>query len=152
MRGSTMGARRYGRMAAMLLALLAVGCSLETDDSGIGLRHVFQASGDPLPDPGVPPTINVNVNAVGIITTNGQLVTQCDRGDLGARYSQQGENLAVHIVYRAPTNCTTAPVVLDYTVFLSNVPSGTYHFSVVHEGDRQVANGTTVAEQDVTIP
>jgi hypothetical protein len=138
-------------MAAMLLLLLAGGCSLQTDEGGIAVLPQFRASTAPLPEPGVPPIVEVQINAAGLVTTTGQLVATCDRGAVDAKYEQQADNLKLRVIYIAPAGCTEAPTLLEYTIFLSHVPPGIYHYTVVHEGDRQVPTGTAVAEQDITV-
>ncbi|HEX6630022.1 MAG TPA: hypothetical protein VF048_02985 [Gemmatimonadaceae bacterium] len=151
MRSFTVGPRRYGRAAAVLLLLLASACSLETKDDGIGVLPNFRNSTDPIPEPDVPPIVSAEVTAAGLVTTNGQLVATCATGTLAARVEQQAENLKLRVIYVAPAGCTPTPTLVDYTIYLSHVPEGTYHFSVVHEGDRQVPSGTAVVQQDITV-
>ena len=151
MRRSNVRSRRYGGMAAMLLGLLASGCSLGTDEGGIAVLPDFRPSTATPPAPNVPPTIEVEVTATGLVATRGQLVAICEVGVLDAKYEQQGTDLKLRVIYRPDTGCTETPTVVDYTIYLNRVPAGTYHYSVVHEGDRQVPTGTAVAEQDITV-
>lgn len=151
MRRSNVGGLRYGAMLAMLLAGAASGCSLETDEGGIVVTPLFSLSTDPLPQPDDAPSVGVQANAVGIISTNGTFVMTCGRGVPRARYEKQAENITLRIVYEEPENCPQTPTLVDYSVILSRVPVGSYHFTVIHEGDRQVPDGTVVAEEDVTV-
>ncbi|HEU4631762.1 MAG TPA: hypothetical protein VFS08_18580 [Gemmatimonadaceae bacterium] len=137
-------------MLALLLVGIAGGCSLDAEDE-IQIVPVFTRSDHAIPDPGTPRNVSIQANAVGIILTNGEFVMPCRVGAPTARLEQQGENLKLRVVYQPPADCDDAPMLVDYSIALSNVPVGPYHFSVVHEGDFQVPNGTTVAEEDVTV-
>lgn len=151
MRRSLPRPHRYGRMAAVLLLLLASGCSLDTEDDSIRILPIFNQPNTAPPEPDVLPTITVTTTTAGVITTSGQLVATCARGLVDAKYQRDGSDLELRVIYRPDPGCPSEPTLLTYNILLSNVPPGQYHFAVVHEGDRQVPTGTVVAEQDVTV-
>ena len=141
---------RRGAAVALGATLLAAGCSLSTDGSDRPVLSVQYFLLETPPPPGAPPTIAV-LPSPRAFQIDGQFVTPCatSRGDVRQQIS--GSDITIRVIFSSTAGCTGG-LAIRYVVSLVSVRPGTYNLHVIHEGDTQVANGTVVYENAITVP
>lgn len=136
-----------------IAALAATGCSLETKDE-VRVQPVYTAlNAETPPEPGTPPEAFLTIGP-GYVTATGKIVAACaitTGEEFATRLDQSSGTLTLHVIYRAPANCPPLPTVVQYSVLIFNLPAGAYTVNLIHEGDSQVASGTTVLTQSVNV-
>jgi hypothetical protein len=136
------------KIFGLVLASALAACSLSTGSDGVLARFETLPAGG-VQDPPIVTAAPVN----GTIVVNGTASTACASYGLRADATRSGSDVVLRIRWRRSDVCATLIGGFSYQAALGDLPSGTYHLTVVQPVYQAPAGWpeTTVLGKDIVV-